>query len=77
MNLTWFYGTNYSNYFTIDYTTRHIFDVNKNTAIVDGITKSYASQSFQMSLPLYLLLVVLNIYLTEHSTPRVLTYFSR
>lgn len=54
MNLTWFYGTNYSNYFTIDYTTRHIFEVNKNTAIVDGITKSYASQSFQISLPLYL-----------------------
>lgn len=54
MNLTWFYGSTYSNYFTIDYTARHALEVNKNTATVDGTTKSYSAQTFQISLPMYL-----------------------
>ena len=54
MNLTWFYGTNYSNYFSVDYTARHLFEVNKNTANVDGVQKSYPAQTFQLTRPMYL-----------------------
>ena len=55
MNLTWFYGSNYSNYFTVDYAKRHNLEVNKNAASVDGISKSYAAQTFQFTIPLFLL----------------------
>ena len=55
MNLTWFYGSNYSNYFTVDYEKRHNLEVNKNAASVDGISKSYAAQTFQFTIPLFLL----------------------
>lgn len=55
MNLTWFYGSNYSNYFTVDYAKRHNLEVNKNEASVDGISKSYAAQTFQFTIPLFLL----------------------
>lgn len=55
MNLTWFYGSNYSNYFTVDYEKRHNLEVNKNSASVDGISKSYAAQTFQFTIPLFLL----------------------
>lgn len=54
MNLTWFYGSVYSNYFTIDYTKRHVFEVNKNVANVDGATKSYPAQVFQLSQSMFL-----------------------
>ena len=55
MNLTWFYGSNYSNYFTVDYAKRHNLEVNKNAASVDGTSKSYAAQTFQFTIPLFLL----------------------
>ena len=55
MNLTWFYGSNYSNYFTVDYAKRHNLEVNKNAASVDGISKSYTAQTFQFTIPLFLL----------------------
>ena len=55
MNLTWFYGSNYSNYFTVDYAKRHNLEVNKNVASVDGTSKSYAAQTFQFTIPLFLL----------------------
>lgn len=54
MNLTWFYGSVYSNYFTIDYTKRHVIEVNKNVANVDGATKSYSAQVFQLSQSMFL-----------------------
>ena len=48
-------GSNYSNYFTVEYAKRHNLEVNKNTASVDGISKSYAAQTFQFTIPLFLL----------------------
>lgn len=53
-NLTFLYNTTYSQAFTVDYTLRRTVEINKNTATVDGVTKSYTAGTFQSSLPLFL-----------------------
>lgn len=53
-NLTFLYNTVYSQYFTVDYTLRRTVEINKNTATVDGVTKSYAASTFQSTLPMFL-----------------------
>lgn len=53
-NLTFLYNTTYSQYFTVDYTLRRTVEINKNTATVDGVTKSYPAGTFQSNLPLFL-----------------------
>lgn len=53
--LTYLYGTNTNQAFTIDYSTRHYIDYNKNTATIDwGTSLTYTAQTFQMIYNLFL-----------------------
>lgn len=56
-NLTWFYGSVYSNRFPITtdvYNSRFIIDYNKNTATVDGTSMTYTAQTFSVNDTLHL-----------------------
>lgn len=53
-NLTFLWNKTYNQFFNIDYAARHTFEINKNTASVDGVSVSYANGTFQMAYPLYL-----------------------
>lgn len=53
-NLMFFYGSTYSQSFTIDWSARQIFEINKNVATVGGVSLSYAATTFQLSCNLYL-----------------------
>lgn len=53
-NLTFLYNTTYSEYFTVEYAKRRTVEVNKNTATVDGITKTYAYSAFNVAYSIYL-----------------------
>jgi hypothetical protein len=53
-NLTFLWNNTYNQYFTIDYSVRHIFEINKNVATVDSTTKTYTTGTFQLAYPLYL-----------------------
>lgn len=55
MNLTFLWGSTYSQYFSIDYTTRHTMEINKNAATVDSESKTYTATSFSVGYALYLL----------------------
>lgn len=55
MNLTFLWGSAYSQYFSIDYTTRHTMEINKNTANVDGTNITYTASTFSVGYALYLL----------------------
>ena len=55
MRLTFLYGSTYTQWFdSLDYTKRHTFEINKNTATVDGTTLTYSAQTFQQAYPLFL-----------------------
>lgn len=55
MRLTFLYGSTYTQGFdSLDYTKRHTFEINKNTATVDGTTLTYSAQTFQQAYPLFL-----------------------
>ena len=55
MRLTFLYGSTYTQGFnSLDYTKRHTFEINKNTATVDGTTLTYSIQTFQQTYPLFL-----------------------
>lgn len=53
-NLTFLYGNSYSQTFSVDYSKRRTVEINKNTAIVDGVSKTYATITYQMAYSLYL-----------------------
>lgn len=53
-NLTFLYNTAYSQYFTVEYAKRRTVEVNKNTATVDGVTKTYTYAQFSVDYALYL-----------------------
>ncbi len=53
-NLTFLWNTTYNQFFNIDYAARHTFEINKNTATVDGVSISYTNGTFQMAYSLYL-----------------------
>lgn len=55
MNLTFLLGSVYSQYFSIDYTTRHTMEINKNTATVDSTSITYTASTFNVGYALYLL----------------------
>lgn len=56
MRLTFLYGSTYTQGFnSLDYTKRNTFEINKNTATVDGTTLTYSVQTFQQTYPLFLL----------------------
>lgn len=52
--LYYFYGPTYGPGFTIDWTARQIFAINKNVATVDGQTLSYDEQTFQLSYTVFI-----------------------
>lgn len=55
MRLTFLYGSTYTQGFdSLDYTKRQTFEINKNTATVDGTTLTYSAQTFQQAYPLFL-----------------------
>lgn len=55
MRLTFLYGSTYTQGFdSLDYTKRQTFEINKNTATVDGTTLTYSAQTFQQTYPLFL-----------------------
>lgn len=53
-NMTFLWGTTYNQYFTIDYSTRHTFEINKNVAKIDSTSKTYSTTTFQLSYNLFL-----------------------
>lgn len=53
-NLTFLWNTTYSQYFSIDYSARHTFEINKNVATVDGTSKTYTAGTFQLAYPMFL-----------------------
>lgn len=53
-NLTFLYGSKYTNYFTIDWSAKHTFEINKNVATVDGVSKTETTSAFQLAYNLYL-----------------------
>lgn len=53
-NLTFLWGTTYPKYFTIDYSKRYVFEINKNTATVGSESYTYTNTTFQLAYNLYL-----------------------
>jgi len=57
-NLTFLWGTKYSNYFTFattdDWNARHTFEINRNVATVDGTSKTNTAETFQLTQDIYL-----------------------
>lgn len=52
--LSFLYNASYSTCFSVDYLLRRTVEINKNTAIVDGVTESLPAGTFQSTLPLFL-----------------------
>ena len=52
--LTFLWGTTYPKYFTIDYSKRYVFEINKNTATVGTESYTYSNVAFQLNYSLYL-----------------------
>ena len=48
-----FYGPNYTP-FTIDWSARHILEINKNSVSIDSTVKTLATSTFNIGYPLYL-----------------------
>ena len=53
-NLYYLWNTKYSEYFNVNYLLRRTVEIDKNTAKVDGITKTYTYTEFQVDYPLFL-----------------------
>lgn len=52
-NLTFLWNNTYTNYFTIDYSARHTFEINKNVATVDSTSLTYTNATFQLGYNLF------------------------